>query len=95
MKATLFSAVVASFFFASQLKAQTTIYHPFPESNAMWNVLYEYYDEGEPLIRHRYSYFMNGDSVIAGTTYHKIFYADTCASGVCTNQQRHSDRSSN
>lgn len=75
--------------------AQTTIYHPFPAANAIWNnhymdcFFYDCYD---------YSYYMPGDTTINGTVYHKInkqvqSYAmistvtQICLSGCCCTNQ--------
>jgi len=65
--------------------AQTNVYHPFPESNAVWNESFRiwgcnfwpYYHE------ERYSYVMTGDTVIGATTFHKLEWPfiqlmDTC-----------------
>ncbi len=50
-------------------KSQTSIYHPFPDSNAIWNVHHAY---GEGLYD-CYSYFINGDTMINSLPYHKIY----------------------
>ena len=67
-------------------KAQTSVYHPFPESNAIWNIdcmVWPCYNSNSP---HEYfSYTISGDTVINSITYHKwyipyIMYADNCDS---------------
>lgn len=50
------------------LKAQTNIYHPFPDSNATWG---SYYDDADG-----YDYnvfYLDGDTAIYGTNYSKIY----------------------
>jgi hypothetical protein len=67
-------------------KAQTSVYHPFPESNAIWNIdciAWPCYNSNSP---HEYfSYTILGDTVINTITYHKwyipfVVYADNCDS---------------
>ena len=67
-------------------KAQTSVYHPFPESNAIWNIdciAWPCYISNSP---HEYfSYTIIGDTVINSITYHKwyipyVVYADNCDS---------------
>jgi len=50
--------------------AQTSVYHPFPESNATWNV---FWDGGFfSVCMETFSYNLSGDTVISNLTYHKI-----------------------
>jgi hypothetical protein len=67
-------------------KAQTSVYHPFPESNAIWNIdciAWPCYNSNSP---HEYfSYTILGDTIINSITYHKwyipsVVYADNCDS---------------
>jgi len=51
------------------VKAQTSVYHPFPDSNATWD--YVWFDMN--LIYNKYAYFINGDTVINLETYNKIY----------------------
>ena len=53
---------------------QTSIYHPFPTSNATWNYKCVETSPTGSLsdALGRYSFLMTGDSTIAGVTYHKI-----------------------
>ena len=46
---------------------QTSVYHPFPDSNAIWNVTLQ-----EQLYEEHFSYTFSGDSLINGVYYHKI-----------------------
>ena len=48
--------------------AQTNVYHPFPDSNAVWNVYWNCFGFGEAWL----SYTMSGDTAITNYTYHKI-----------------------
>ncbi len=58
---------------------QTNVYHPFPDSNAVWTQVFSSYwgaDCGgqNPLIRDdHFSYTMQSNTVIAGNTYRKIY----------------------
>lgn len=58
---------------ASTVLAQTTIYHPFPDSNGVWN------EEGARIVgglttkaHWQQRFFINGDTTI-NATYHKIY----------------------
>jgi hypothetical protein len=67
-------------------KAQTSVYHPFPESNAIWNInctAWPCYNSNSP--NEYFSYIILGDTVINTITYHKwyipsVVYADNCDS---------------
>ncbi len=58
-------------------KSQTNIYHPFPDSNAVWNI--NYWSEFQcgnhpPCGQYNYfSYVINGDTLINAQNYHKLF----------------------
>jgi hypothetical protein len=52
--------------------AQTNIYHPFPDSNAIWRVDWSDNSTCFGLIG-EYQYTMNGDTTINSTMYHKIY----------------------
>ena len=65
-----------------QTKAQTNIYHPFPDSNAVWNVNTWFCCYGgcpppplpNPLITNSYfTYFLNGDTLINNINYNKVY----------------------
>ncbi|HLG35036.1 MAG TPA: T9SS type A sorting domain-containing protein [Bacteroidia bacterium] len=88
--------VLLLIFFAACVEAQgqTSVYHPFPDSNAVWNV-YSWAccwggcpppPTGNPIIgEESYSYFIQGDTLINGNSYHKIYQSGTghiyCAYG--------------
>ncbi|MDT8411292.1 MAG: T9SS type A sorting domain-containing protein [Vicingaceae bacterium] len=65
--------------FSSCLVAQT--YHPFPDSSAVWRIEYCYLPTpiSSPYC-FRYSNFINGDTIINGNTYSKIYSSDVLAS---------------
>lgn len=55
-------------------KAQTSVYHPFPDSNAVWNISFQPGPCAGPWYEEDYSYIFSGDTLIHGTTtYHKIY----------------------
>jgi len=53
--------------------AQTSVYHPFPDSNAVWNVEIVSQCSSSTVTWEWYSYVMNGDTSIGGNSYHKIY----------------------
>ena len=67
------------FLFASTIsaEAQTSAYHPFPDSNAVWNINhFIWWGCGPPTyaMRHElFSYVLNGDTAINSDAYHKIY----------------------
>lgn len=50
--------------------AQTSVYHPFPAANAIWNVSYQDYWNYDC---REYSYSITGDTLINSAIYHKIW----------------------
>ncbi len=53
-------------------KAQTSVYHQFPDSNAIWREDRDQND-GSFMFRWNVEKFINGDTVISGISYHKIY----------------------
>ena len=49
--------------------AQTSIYHPMPDSNAVWNI---YFDYAFCMTKAFYSITIAGDTLISGQNYHKL-----------------------
>ena len=55
------------------LRGQTSVYHPFPDSNAVWNFdSYQYCGLGWDRWRYEYSIVMTVDTLINETTYRKL-----------------------
>ena len=52
------------------IKAQTLVYHPFPDSNAIWNIYFTGCMTGIDI--ESYSILIAGDTLISGHTYHKL-----------------------
>ena len=53
--------------------AQSSIYHPFPDSNAVWNEEYDFFDHyPSPISIDNYSIAISGDTMINGLQYHKL-----------------------
>src|SRR5436190_588393 len=67
-------------------KSQTSAYHPFPDSNAVWN-----FHTGAVIctfggsIDSYYSITISGDTVITGQSYHKLStpYVQSMVTGTC------------
>ncbi|HLG33365.1 MAG TPA: T9SS type A sorting domain-containing protein [Bacteroidia bacterium] len=59
------------FIISISVEAQTSVYHPFPDSNAAWNIYLYWGCFGNPLEKY-YSYTINGDTIINGNNYHKL-----------------------
>src|SRR5438270_681988 len=55
------------------VNAQTSVYHAFPDSNAIWNVGHSIAGGPYGLESFYYSYTISGDTTIVATTYHKIW----------------------
>jgi hypothetical protein len=73
---------------ASGLKSQTSMYHPFPESNAAWNTNYYFYCFGWGFEDDYYSYTIGADTIIGSATYRTLIVPFWFNSGVshCTGQ---------
>ncbi|HKR05306.1 MAG TPA: T9SS type A sorting domain-containing protein [Bacteroidia bacterium] len=70
-------------------KSQTAVYHPFPDSSAIWNFHYVSYCFPLGTIDNYYSITVSGDTVINSQTYHKLntpyvqdFSTGTCGGGI-------------
>lgn len=55
--------------------SQSSVYHPFPQCYAAWGQ-YDWVN-GPPQPLYHYNYYLAGDSVINGQTYHKVRWADS------------------
>jgi hypothetical protein len=67
---------------------QTSIYHPFPDSNASWNYSFNQYMCAFGDAWEEYSYLLNGDTTINGQTYHKLStpFVSFFTQGSCTQE---------
>lgn len=64
-------AVIA--IFTLSVKAQTKVYHPFSDSNAVWNISSLVpCGQGFDTWNHKYSITFSGDTIINSTKYHKL-----------------------
>ena len=67
-------------FSSSSAFAQTNVYHPFPDSNAVWNVQWScFFGFGDSW----FSYRMEGDTSIGNNVYHKIVKGSVVSTGTC------------
>jgi hypothetical protein len=66
--------------------AQTSVYHPFPDSNAIWNYHLLLYGIPVPLDEH-YSIIISGDTVINSISYQKLStpYVQSTMNSIATN----------
>lgn len=66
--------ILLAFLFALRtVNSQTTNYHPFPDSNAIWNIeSLQFCGVGFESWRHFYSIRISGDTVLNGLNYHKF-----------------------
>src|SRR5471030_1731795 len=55
-------------------KGQTNVYHPFPDSGAVWNVSIQGTQCSQCYQR---SYYISGDTTINSISYHKINFANS------------------
>lgn len=78
--------VMLSAFSDQQLcKAQTNVYHQFPDSNAVWNIHYSISCIGTGSAEDFYSIKMTGDTLLQNQLYHKLFipYVESTIYGDC------------
>ena len=81
MKKLFFFGVVLAVFSAN---AQTTVYHPFPDSNAVWNVNFWMGCWGG-VSNDNYSITFSGDTIVGSQSYHKLVtpYVQSNSTGNC------------
>jgi hypothetical protein len=65
------SLLVILFSVSLRLFAQTNVYHPFPDSNAIWNQESVYLVQNTPVSEPQ-KFFYSGDTVIATFTYKRV-----------------------
>jgi hypothetical protein len=70
---------------AITIKAQTNVYHEFPDSNAFWNIHYSAYCFQNGSGNEDYSIMLAGDTIVNGLTYHQLFipYVRSMSTGTC------------
>ncbi|MCK9220744.1 MAG: T9SS type A sorting domain-containing protein [Bacteroidales bacterium] len=64
--------LIAATLIVFSANAQTTVYHPFPDSNAVWNIHYWMYSWMYGTEDCFYSITFSGDTVIGTQSYHKL-----------------------
>ena len=52
-------------------RAQTNVYHPFPDSDGVWS---EYYNDQNSSTSGYYLYSIFGDTTINSLKYHKVYF---------------------
>jgi hypothetical protein len=76
-KLLLLLIVMLNLFQHPLTQAQTSVYHPFPDSNAVWNFNHgQIWGCGPPLyyyLSENYSIIINGDTIINSQQYHKLY----------------------
>jgi hypothetical protein len=74
-----------SILFTLFVNGQTSVYHPFPESNATWNFHYSNYCFANGNGDDYYSITISGDTLINGQTYQKLTtpYIQSFSTGSC------------
>jgi hypothetical protein len=70
------------FLFSFSAKSQTSVYHPFPDSNATWCREY-YFGDGTFCTEGSTSIYMNGDTLIETTLYHRLLTYDETRTYLC------------
>lgn len=67
---------------------QTNIYHPFPDSNAVWNFHFQWYCFADGTADEYYSIAILGDTIINSQTYHKLTtpFVQSFSIGTCGGQ---------
>jgi len=70
-KLVLLFSLSLAFSFSS--KGQTSVYHPFPDSNAFWNCSYGGSCSTMVYFNHDYTYTIIGDTIINSFNYHKLW----------------------
>ena len=73
----IFITLVLLVFAVFCVKAQTNIYHPFPDSNAIWHEHFEWANQKDSACY--YSYSLCGDTLINSFLYSKLYYFNDTA----------------
>lgn len=72
MKKKLNKYYLLAFFCLSQFTLAAQSYTNFPDSNAYWSQA-QSYNDGTQIIKNVYTLFMDGDTIVNGISYHKLF----------------------
>jgi hypothetical protein len=82
MKRTLLSILI---FVTHISNAQTSVYHPFPDSAAIWNFHFSQYCFSDGNGDENYSITFSGDTLINSQKYHKITipFVQSFSTGIC------------
>jgi hypothetical protein len=80
----LFSTIMSLF-----ANGQTSVYHPFPDSNAVWNFHFQWYCFANGTADEFYSITFSGDTIISSQTYHKLRtpFVQSFSTGTCSGSQ--------
>ena len=69
--------VLISFFVFCSFKSICQSYTPFPDSNAVWKIVYKTYPPGPmPSYEFHFDQFIGGDTIINSTLYNKLYELD-------------------
>lgn len=63
-------------------ESQTNIYHPFPDSNATWNVAY-ILQPCPASVSAEYTYYLGGDTILNTVNYHSVYMNGVIHPGAC------------
>src|SRR3990172_765971 len=77
---------VVEVLFLNLCKAQANVYHPFPDSNAVWNIHYYLNCISTGSAEEYYSIKTDGDTLLQNQAFHKLFisYVESIISGQCS-----------
>lgn len=72
-------------FFTLNVKGQTSVYHPFPDSAAVWNIHFLAYCFFNGDGNDYYSITFSGDTIVNSQTYHKLStpFIQSFSTGIC------------
>lgn len=59
-------------------KAQTSVYHPFPDNNAVWTESYQYLSGGSIYVNYNKIEFLGGDTIISSVHYQEVLSTGYC-----------------
>jgi len=73
-------------FYSLVSTGQTSVYHPFPDSSALWNIHFSLYCFSNGTGNENYSITISGDTTISAHTYHKLTtpFIQSLSTGICS-----------